>query len=232
VRWIMQPSQSPNGGRRNDVRASRLIFSGGWRSSEFSAEACYSRSMIENVAVFCASADGADPAYVAAAVELGRALAGRNIGVVYGGAKVGLMRAVAEAALAEGGRVVGVIPTALVDREVAHDGLTELHVTDTMHTRKALIGERSDAFIALPGGFGTFEELFEVLTWQTLKLHAKPVLLLNTNGFYDKMLEFLDYCVEEGMLKEKNRKIVLVAQTVDEALRMLGVLEEPLSANL
>jgi uncharacterized protein (TIGR00730 family) len=133
------------------------------------------------------------------------------------------MRAVAEAALAEGGRVIGVIPTVLVDLEVAHSGLTELHVTDTMHTRKALIGERSDAFIALPGGFGTFEELFEVLAWQTLKIHSKPVLLLNTGGFYDKLLDFLDYCVEQGMLSQKKREIVLVANTVDEALALLGV---------
>jgi uncharacterized protein (TIGR00730 family) len=179
--------------------------------------------MIQNVAVFCASADGAHPAYRTVACELGRALAERNIGVVYGGAKVGLMQAVAEAALAAGGRVVGVIPTVLVDLEVAHDGLTELHITDTMHTRKALIGERSDAFIALPGGFGTFEELFEVLAWQTLKLHAKPVLLLNTNGFYDKLLEFLDHCVEQGMLTKQKREIVLVAGTVTEALRLLGM---------
>ena len=179
--------------------------------------------MIKNVAVFCASADGADPAYCGAAVELGRALARRGVGVVYGGAKVGLMRAVAEAALAAGGRVVGVIPTVLVDLEVAHYGLTELHVTDTMHTRKAMIGERSDAYIALPGGFGTFEELFEVLAWQTLKIHTKPVLLLNTNGFYDKLLEFLDHCVEQGMLSQQKREIVLVSETVDEALRMLGV---------
>jgi hypothetical protein len=179
--------------------------------------------MIKNIAVFCASADGADPAYCAAAVELGRVLATRGIGVVYGGAKVGLMRAVAEAALAAGGRVVGVIPTVLVDLEVAHDGLTELHVTDTMHTRKALIGEKSDAFIALPGGFGTLEELFEVLAWQTLKIHSKPVLLLNIEGFYDKLLEFLDECVEQGMLSQQKREIVLVAKTVDEALRILGV---------
>jgi uncharacterized protein (TIGR00730 family) len=178
---------------------------------------------INNVAVFCASADGADPVYRAAAVELGRALAKRKIGIVYGGAKVGLMHAVAEAALAHGGHVVGVIPNVLVDLEVAHRGLTELHVTETMHTRKALIGERSDAFIALPGGFGTLEELFEVLTWQTLKIHSKPVLLLNTNGFYDQLLAFLDHCVEQGMLGRQKREIVLVANTVDEALQMLGV---------
>jgi uncharacterized protein (TIGR00730 family) len=178
---------------------------------------------IENIAVFCASADGAHPIYRAAAFELGRALAQRNIGVVYGGAKVGLMHAVAEGALDAGGRVIGVIPTLLVDLEVAHPGLTELHITDTMHTRKALIGSRADAFIALPGGFGTFEELFEVLAWQTLKLHAKPILLLNTHGFYTPLLAFLDRCVVEGMLKPKNRAIVLVANTVDEALHTLGL---------
>jgi len=178
---------------------------------------------IENVAVFCASADGADPAYLATAVELGQALATRNIGVVYGGAKVGLMRAVAEAALKAGGRVIGVIPTVLVDLEVAHQGLTELHVTDTMHTRKALMASRADAFIALPGGFGTLEELFEVLAWQTLKLHAKPILLLNTNGFYDKLLSFLDHALEQGMMSAKKREILLVAATVDEALVLLGL---------
>ena len=180
-------------------------------------------SPIKNIAVFCASADGADPVYRAAAVELGRKLAERGIGVVYGGAKVGLMQAVAEGAMGTGGRVVGVIPTVLVDMEVAHEGLTELHVVDTMHTRKATIGARSDAFIALPGGFGTFEEMFEALAWQTLKLHSKPVLLLNTNGFYDTLLKFLDECVEQGMLTQEKREIVLVARTVDEALGLLGI---------
>jgi uncharacterized protein (TIGR00730 family) len=135
------------------------------------------------------------------------------------------MRVVAEAALAEGGCVVGVIPNVLVEAEVAHRGITELHITDSMHARKAMMADRSDAFIALPGGFGTLEELFEVLAWQTLRLHAKPVFLLNVNGFYDKMLEFLDHCVAEGMLKEKNRGIVNVANTVDELLGMLGLSE-------
>jgi len=180
-------------------------------------------SAIKNVAVFCASADGADPVFRAVAEELGRKLAERGIGVVYGGGRVGLMHAVAEGALAAGGRVVGVIPTVLVEQEVAHEGLTELHVTDTMHTRKAMIGARSDAFIALPGGYGTFEEMFEALAWQTLKLHAKPVLVLNTNGFYDTLLAFLDECVEQGMLTQEKREIVLVARTVDEALGMLGI---------
>jgi len=178
--------------------------------------------MIRNIAVFCASSNGANPVYRAAAEELGRALATRNIGLVYGGSNVGLMKAVAEAALAAGGKVVGVIPEVLVDLEVAHHGITELHVTSTMHTRKALIGERADAFIALPGGFGTFEELFEVLAWHTLKLHAKPILLLNTGGFYDKLLIFLDHCVAEGMLKPRNREILLVADTVEDALAQLS----------
>ena len=132
------------------------------------------------------------------------------------------MQAVADAALAAGGKVIGVIPEVLVDLEVAHQGLTELHVTSTMHTRKALMGERADAFVILPGGFGTLEELFEVLAWQTLKLHQKPILLLNTLGFYDPMLAFLDSCVDQGMFKPKNREILLVAATVDEALVKIG----------
>jgi hypothetical protein len=178
--------------------------------------------MIRNVAVFCSSSNGTHPAYKAAAEELGRALAARSIALIYGGAKVGLMFAIAEAALAAGGKVIGVIPEVLVDLEVAHQGLTELHVTSTMHTRKALIGEKADAFLALPGGFGTFEELFEVLAWHTLKIHAKPVILLNVNGFYDPLLTFLDHCVTEGMIKTENREVLLVANTVDEALRRLG----------
>ena len=178
-------------------------------------------SMIRNVAVFCASANGADPIYQAAAEELGRSLATRNVGLVYGGSNVGLMKAVAEAALASNGKVIGVIPEVLVDLEVAHHGITELHITSTMHTRKALIGEKADAFIALPGGFGTFEELFEVLAWHTLKIHAKPILLLNINGFYDKLLVFLDHCVAEGMLKPTSRELLLVADDVEHALTQL-----------
>ncbi len=176
---------------------------------------------IRNVAVFCASADGTNPLYRSAAESLGRELAARRIGLIYGGARVGLMRAVAEAALEAGGHVVGVIPEVLVDLEVAHHGISELHVTSTMHTRKALMGERSDAFIILPGGFGTFEEMFEVLAWQTLKLHQKPIILLNTAGFYDTLLKFLDECVENGVLKPKNRLILLVAHSVEELFTLL-----------
>ncbi len=177
--------------------------------------------MIRNIAIFCASANGANPLYCETAALLGRTLAERNIGLVYGGANVGLMQAAAQAALAAHGRVIGVIPEVLVELEVAHRGITELHITDTMHSRKALMSEKADAFIALPGGFGTFEELFEVLAWQTLKIHAKPVLLLNINGFYDKLLGFLDHCVAEELLKPKNREVLLVAGSVEEAIDLL-----------
>ncbi len=178
--------------------------------------------MIRNVAVFCASANGAHVSYRTAAEELGRGLAARKIGLIYGGANVGLMKTVAEAALAADGHVIGVIPEVLVDLEVAHHGITELHITSTMHTRKALIGEKADAFIALPGGFGTFEELFEVLAWHTLKIHAKPILLLNINGFYDKLLIFLDHCVVEGMLKRTSRELLFVADNVQDALARIS----------
>lgn len=173
----------------------------------------------KSVAVFCASANGARPDYRAAAEELGRALAARNIGLIYGGAKVGLMGAVADAALAAGGYLVGVIPHVLVDMEVAHDGISELHVTSTMHTRKALMAEKADAFIAMPGGFGTFEELFEVVAWQSLKIHSKPVVLLNVAGFYDTMLKFLDECDREGMLRSHRHRL-LTASSVEEALQL------------
>jgi uncharacterized protein (TIGR00730 family) len=178
---------------------------------------------IRNIAVFCASASGADSSYQTAADDLGCALATHNIGIIYGGAKAGLMCALAESALANGGTVVGVIPEVLVDLEVAHHGITELHVVDTMHTRKALMGEKSDAFLIMPGGFGTLEEMFEVLAWQTLKLHDKPIVLLNINGFYDKLLGFLDHAVAQGMLKQKSRAILLVASSVEDALRQLNI---------
>jgi uncharacterized protein (TIGR00730 family) len=175
-----------------------------------------------NIAVFCASADGTLPIYRKVAEELGTTLATRNIGLIYGGAKVGLMRAVAESCLAAGGYVTGVIPHVLVDLEVAHHGVSQLHVVDTMHTRKALMGEKADGFLVLPGGFGTLEEMFEVLAWQTLKLHSKPTVLLNVNGFYDQLLSFLDQAVAQGMLKQKNRDNLLVATTVDDALAQLN----------
>ncbi len=178
---------------------------------------------VTTVAVFCASAMGVDEVYRRDAEELGGELARRGIGLVYGGAKVGLMGVVAEACLRGGGTVVGVIPEVLVDKEVAHDGLTELHVTTTMHTRKALMADRSDAFLILPGGFGTMEEMFEVLAWQTLDLHRKPIVLLNTAGFYDALLAWLDDAVEAGMLRAESRAILAEARSVGELLSLAGI---------
>jgi uncharacterized protein (TIGR00730 family) len=186
------------------------------------SECMYEQIAAKSVAVFCASASGAKPEYAAAAEQLGRTLAERGIGLIYGGGRTGLMGAVADGALAAGGYVVGVIPHVLVDLEVAHDGVSELHVTSTMHTRKALMAEKADAFIILPGGYGTFEEMFEVLAWQTLKIHSKPVVLLNVAGFYDTMLAFLDVCDHEGMLRG-NRGILLVAESADQALSLAGL---------
>ena len=173
--------------------------------------------------MFCASAMGVGGAYREAAEELGGELARRGVGLIYGGAKAGLMGVVAEACLRGGGQVVGVIPEVLVDKEVAHDGLTELHVTTTMHTRKALMAERSDAFLILPGGFGTMEEMFEVLAWQTLDLHRKPIVLINVAGFYDALLAWLEDAVEQGMLRAESRAVLLEARDVDAALRLARI---------
>lgn len=164
---------------------------------------------------------GVDRVYREATEELGRTLAERGIGLIYGGSNTGLMQVLAQSRLAHGGRVVGVIPEVLVDKEVAHHGISELHVVDTMHTRKALMGEKADAFLILPGGFGTMEEMFEVLAWQTLGLHTKRIVLLNTAGFYDGLLGWMDHAVKQGMLKQRSREILLTAATVKDALALL-----------
>src|SRR3546814_750650 len=153
--------------------------------------------------VFCGSSDGARPAYRDAAHALGKALADAGIGLVYGGAAVGLMGAVADGALARGGEVMGVLPRSLADRELAHPGLTQLHVVGSMHERKAMMAKLSDGFIALPGGLGTFEELFEIWTWAQLGYHRKPVALLNVDGYYDGLLSFLDHPVREAFVDRK-----------------------------
>lgn len=176
---------------------------------------------IGTICVFCASRDGVRPEYLAVADALGTEFAARGIGLVYGGASVGLMGAVADACLRNGGNVVGVIPHVLVDKEVSHEHCSELHVVDTMHTRKALMAERSDAFLILPGGYGTLEEMFEVLAWQMLQIHLKPICLLNTAGFYDGLLGFLDHCAAEGVLTTRARQSLLVASSVEEALGKL-----------
>ncbi len=161
------------------------------------------------IAVFCGSRGGARPAYLQAARGLGAALARRGHGLVYGGARVGTMGALADAALAAGASVTGVMPRALVAREVAHPGLTEFHAVDSMHARKSLMADLADGFIALPGGYGTLDELFEILTWAQLGLHAKPVGLLDVKGFFGPLLAALDHGVAEGFLDPAHRGLLM-----------------------
>lgn len=167
--------------------------------------------------VFCGSASGHDR-YASVALELGQTIAGRGFGLVYGGAKVGLMGTVADAARQAGAPTIGVIPGFLAGKEIAHEGLTELHRVETMHQRKALMADKSDAFVAMPGGLGTLDELFEILTWAQLGLHRKPVILFNTFGFFDALLTFLAHAEHEGLLRKEHRAALLVAQTSGEVL--------------
>jgi hypothetical protein len=161
------------------------------------------------ICVFCGSNPGRRPEYLTATAELGRLLAGQGIRIVYGGAHVGAMGALADAALAAGGEVAGVIPRHLVDAEVAHEGLTELHVVPSMHERKALMAQLSDGFIALPGGLGTLEEFAEVTTWSQLGLHTKPTALLNVLGYFDQLLAFLDHAAAERFIRPEHRSLVI-----------------------
>lgn len=180
------------------------------------------------VCVFSGSSAGARPEYRAAAVALGEALTSRRIGLVYGGAKVGLMGVVADTVLAGGGDVTGVIPRALVEKEVAHEGLSDLRVVGSMHERKALMADLSDGFIALPGGWGTLEELFEVLTWAQLGLHQKPCGLLNVAGYFDGLRQFTGHAVTEGFLRSEYLSLMAV-ETAPEALLARFEAHQPLS---
>jgi uncharacterized protein (TIGR00730 family) len=182
---------------------------------------------IGRICVFCGSRPGNRPEYVAAATRLGSLLAEREIGLVYGGASVGVMGAVADAALKAGGEVIGVIPESLVRHEVAHDHLTELRVVKSMHERKALMAELSDAVIALPGGFGTFEELFEAITWSQLGLHRKAIGLLNVAGFYDALLALAERGIEEGFVLPEHRALYLAAAAPEALLDLLVAYEPP-----
>jgi len=167
---------------------------------------------VNAICVFCGSSPGNDPAYAEAAQKLGRTLAERDTTLVYGGGHVGLMGVVADAALGAGGEVIGVMPRALVDREIGHTGLTKLHVVHSMHERKALMSRLSAGFIALPGGNGTLEEFFEVLTWAQLGEHDKPCGLLNVAGYYDPLLTVFDRMVDRAFLKKEHRELVLVEE--------------------
>ena len=178
--------------------------------------------MLQRICVFCGSSFGSHPAYREAAETVGRLLCRRGIELVYGGGNVGLMGVMADACLDGGGRVIGVIPQALFDKEVAHLGLTELRVVNSMHERKALMADLSDAFLALPGGYGTWDEFCEVLTWSQLGIQRKACALLNVNGYYDPFLEFADRAVSEGFLKDVNRELMLSDDDPARLLDRLG----------
>jgi uncharacterized protein (TIGR00730 family) len=182
---------------------------------------------VNRVCVFSGSSPGADIAYRAAATDLGHCLAERGIELVYGGAHVGLMGTVADAALEGGGHVIGVIPQSLVDREIAHPHISDLRVVESMHERKALMADLADAFIALPGGVGTLEELFEIYTWNQLGLHAKPLGLFNVRGYYDGLARFLDHAVAERFVTAKHRAMLLVSEHLRELLDGLASWEAP-----
>lgn len=182
---------------------------------------------MQSVCVFCGSSPGNRPEYLQVARDAGRLIGERGLTLVYGGGKVGLMGAVADSALAAGGRVIGVIPQMLLDREVGHAGLTELHVVTTLAERKLLMGQLSDAFLTLPGGIGTMDELFEAWSWTQLDIHRKPSGLLNYAGYYDSLIAFLDYAVAEGFQRPRHRAALLVDTQLESLLNQLQAAAGP-----
>ena len=182
---------------------------------------------MRRICVYCGSSPGRRPEYAETARSLARALATRKIGLVYGGASIGIMGELANGVLAAGGEVIGVMPQALVDKEVSHKGLTELRVVNSMHERKAMMAELSDGFIALPGGLGTFEELFEVLTWSQLGFHSKPIALLNSARYFDHLLLFMDQAVDEGFVKKPHRDMLLVSEEAERLLDLMADYQPP-----
>jgi uncharacterized protein (TIGR00730 family) len=182
---------------------------------------------MDSICVFCGSREGNNPAYVAAAKETGRAIARRGWKLVYGGGHVGMMGAVADAALAEGGEVIGVMPRALLTREIAHPGITRIHLVTSMHRRKALMASLSDGFLTLPGGYGTLEEFFETLTWAQLGLHTKPCALLDVAGFWNHLLEMVNAQIAEGFVPEEHLRLILSGEDPDEILDRMSVYVPP-----
>ncbi|MFN8543893.1 MAG: TIGR00730 family Rossman fold protein [Candidatus Binatia bacterium] len=182
---------------------------------------------MRRLCVFAGSSCGADPRYAAGARELGQALAARGIGVVFGGGRVGLMGVLADAALAAGGEVIGVLPRALATAELAHTGLADLRIVGSMHERKALMAELADGFVALPGGYGTFEELFEAITWSQLGLHAKPIGVLDVAGYYRALSALIEHAVAERFVRAEHRALVVGAESVDALLDRLVAFRPP-----
>ena len=174
------------------------------------------------VAVYLGSRIGKGDTYVNASKKLGEQLAEYGHAIVYGGSKIGMMGALADAALARGGKVIGVMPAHIIEREVAHSGLTELYEVDTMHTRKFKMAELAEAFVAMPGGCGTLDEFFEIFTWAQINLHTKPVILLNMNGFYDALLDHFEKMIAEGFVPDHHRALFQVAKNVEEVLHLLN----------
>jgi uncharacterized protein (TIGR00730 family) len=176
---------------------------------------------LKSVAVYCGSAPGSSPVFADATRATAQAMVGRGVDLVYGGGRLGLMGLIADSVLELGGFVYGVIPQALVDIEVAHPSVTELHIVETMHERKAKMTELADGFLALPGGIGTLDELFEAWSWNALGYHKKPFCLLNTNGYWDGLIDFVDHATRSGFMSPQRRKQLLVASTPEEALELL-----------
>ncbi len=187
---------------------------------------------MKRICVFCGSSSGGDGAYLDTARTMGNAIVRRKLGLVYGGARIGLMGAMADEVLARGGEVVGVIPRALVEKEAAHNGLTDLRVVESMHERKAVLAELADGFVAMPGGFGTLDELCEALTWGQLGLHRKPCGLLNVRGYFDRLLAFLDHAAAERFLQSEHRDVLLVSADPGQLLDRFAAYTPPVVEKL
>lgn len=176
---------------------------------------------MKRICVFCGSNSGIDPIYLATAEKVGKFLADNNIELVFGGGRVGLMGKIADTVMENGGKVIGIIPQALSEREVAHQGLTELHVVGSMHERKAMMADLADGFIALPGGVGTFEEFCEIVTWAQLGIHKKPCALMNVGGFYDSFIAMFDHSMNQGFIRPQHRALVLVESEIDKLYKAM-----------
>lgn len=182
---------------------------------------------MKTICVFCASSLGNDPVYTETAFELGKILAENKIDLIYGGAQVGLMGKIAEGCLSGNGKVIGIIPEFLKTKEIVHSNLSELITVKTMHERKAMMHDKSDAFIALPGGFGTMEELFEILTWAQLNLHQKPVGVLNINGYYDALIQLVETMIAAGLLNEQYKGMLLISDSIEDLISQMNLYEVP-----
>ncbi|MEN9919362.1 MAG: hypothetical protein RL662_1798 [Bacteroidota bacterium] len=182
---------------------------------------------MKRIAVYCGSSSGSDQIFRSKALALGNALAENGFDLVYGGAKVGLMGAVADGTLEKGGKAIGILPRFLAEKELEHKSLTEIILVETMHERKALMSDLSDGFIALPGGFGTMEELFEMLTWAQLSLHKKPIAILNVNGYYDSLIDLINNMLDNGFMKQEYRDLLIVNEDIDILLNQMKSYEPP-----